>query len=367
MEAALAVVINSGGGGDLNNGFSGGGPVATATSVVRQTSLSTSLGDAFSADVTYGWDTVSGSAKIVTPSASGSQGDAVTVSMDAGSDVGQCFSGTLREDDSALSPRRVTNACKSPLYALEEYEQSAITLDDSGKKGLDFYTLTGSSNGTATLQQIVAAVLRIVGVSYSTANFDNPDPLYGTVAPENFTWRTRETAAAYLHRIFEASAGYRLFDSSDGNCYLKQITAVPAGSPDATFTLGQDIARGSTALDSSLGQRGAVLVTGYDDGSGPSTASVGSGLTFGVNSDLIETDALAAIIANYWLPVVSRRQQIVRLTTPRDDLIGPGSTVFVDAWSGLGVSQAMWVKSVTRQISSNGKFRQLLTCVTGAS
>jgi hypothetical protein len=193
--------------------------------------------------------------------------------------------------------------------------------------------------------------------------------VYGLLAPEKLTWPTGTTAAAFLHTVLEASAGYRLFDSSDGQVYLRQISAIPGGSPDFTFTLGVDIFGDSTALDSSLGQRSAVLVHGYDDGSGPATSGVvgSANSIFRVKSELIETDAFALEIANFWLPQVSRRQQVVRLNTPRDDLLGPAQTIFVAAAAGLNISQKLWLKSVVSEIAANGAVSQHLVCVVGAN
>ena len=363
----MPAIVNGGVSGDLNPGFDGaGGPVATALAVVRKTNLTTGLGDAFSAQVSYGWDQVAGSARVALPAPDGSIDDQLVISMGAGNNV-QCFSGTRRQDDTTLAPHVVVAVGKTPLYAIEEWENNVETVAaDEGKPGLDFETLVGAT--TATLQTIVTKVLDLVGVSYSLGNFDNPSHLYGTNAPELLTWPVGTSAAAFLHTVFEASAGYRLFDSpDDGQVYLKQISAVP-GSPDFTFTLGLDIFGDSTALDSSLGQRSAVLVHGYDDGSGPATSGVvGSGSIFRVNSQLIETDAFAVELANFWLPQVSRRQQVVRLSTPRDELLRPGHTIGVDAWSGLGVSKNLWLKSVVREIAPNGAFTQHLVCVPGAS
>src|SRR5438270_163126 len=77
--------------------------------------------DALSAQVSYGWDQVAGSARIVCASTHGSPGDSVVVVMGAGNNV-QRFSGTLREFDTTLAPHAVVLVAKGPLYALEEYK-----------------------------------------------------------------------------------------------------------------------------------------------------------------------------------------------------------------------------------------------------
>src|ERR1700736_1786788 len=104
----MAAVVNGGTGGDLNPGFAGdGGPVATAIAIVRMTKLVTGLGDALSAQVSYGWDQVAGSARVVQPFPDGSIGDSLVISMGAGNNV-QRFSGIRREDDTTLAPHAVT-------------------------------------------------------------------------------------------------------------------------------------------------------------------------------------------------------------------------------------------------------------------
>ncbi len=364
-------VVNGGVSGQLNPGFGGArAPIATATSVVRKTNLSCSLGDALSAQVSYGFDQVTGSARVVMPTSGASLNSGFTVSMGAGNNANR-FNGTLRQIDTMLAPHAVTAVGKGPLVLLEEFKNNTESSQaGQTKPGLDFADLLqGQQSGT--LQQVVTAVLNMVGISYSLGNFANPSNVYGLDMNGNPTWNdaliwgTHETAAAYLHRFFEASAGYRLFDSSDGSIYLKQITATPAGTPDATFTLGVDIFGNSLASSSSLGQQSAVLVEGWDDGSGPATSGVvgsSSQSAYRVFSPLIETDTQATAIANFWLSQVSRPQQIVRLSTPRDDLLGPGSTVFINA-PGLGTVMQMWVKSITSELALNGQFTQHLVCV----
>jgi hypothetical protein len=372
----VTVIISGGTSGDLNPGFLGAGaPVATGVAVVRKTSITSNLGDVISAQVTEDWDQISAECRAVLPEPNGSIGNGMQVSMGAGNNV-QRFNGTLLEYDTTLFPHAVTALGKGPLYALDEYEngtESTITGIDS-HPGLFLNDLVGFGGG-ATLQQIVLAVLNTVGITnYSLSNFDDPPHLYGAVAPEEFTWGTHQSASAYLHSILEASDGYRLFESN-GVVYLKQITVLPNNDPlnraGIAFTLGQDIMPETTASTSMIGQRGAVLVEGYDpgDGGGPYTSgTIGSTSpsVFRISSPKIESDAYASQIANFWLPQVNRNQRLVRLQTPRDDLLGPGMTVFIDAAKGLGVNETMWVKSVTAELDDRGQFTQHLVCVAGA-
>ncbi len=370
----MPAVIDAGGGGELNPGLDGsGGPVATAIGVVRQPTIDYSGGtDVLSAQVTYGWDQVSGEARIVLVTPSGSVGDSVDLSL-AG--ISRATNFSIVSIDTTLSPHSVAVLAKGPLYALEIFKNDVETMDtDQTRPGLSFADLVGSPTGT--LRQLVTAVLDYVSVSYSLGHLQDPSHVYGTGAGANgldgatdeMTWGTHETAASYIHRFLEASAGYRLFDSADGNVYLQQISAIPDGSPDLTLTLGQDIFGDAQHSTTSVGRQSAVIVHGYDDGSGPATSGVvGSGSSaFQVNSPLIETDAFATEIANFWLPQVNRLQELVRLSTPRTELIGPAQTHYIDAAGGLSVNDTMWVKSVTTEITNTGEFTQHLTYVSGA-
>lgn len=369
----MPAVINAGAAGELNPGFDGSqAPVATAIAVVRQPTIAFSGGtDVLSAQVTYGWDQVVGEARVVLATPTGSIDESVTLTLN---DV-QRFAGTVVSIDTTSFPHSVAVLAKGPLYALEIFKNDVETTDtDQKRPGLSFADLTGSATGT--LKQLVTAVLDYVGVSYDGGNLQDPSHVYGSGAGANgldgatdeMTWGTHETAAAYVHRFLEASAGYRLFDSADGNVYMRQISAIPDGSPDFTLTLGVDVFGDAQHSTTSIGRQSAVIVHGYDDGSGPATSGVvGSGSSaFQVNSPLIETDAFAAEIANFWLTQVNRLQELVRLSTPRDELMGPAQTHYIDAAGGLSVSDTMWVKSVTTEVTSSGEFTQHLVYVSGA-
>lgn len=356
----MPAIVNSTG-GDLNPGLGGGGPVATGIGIVRKPQITYSGGsNVLSAQVTYGFDQVAGEARIISASPAGSVGDGVTLTMGA-TNMLKRFDGTIVSIDTTLAPHSVSMLCKGPLYKLEEYENGTETIstgDGLGRPGLAFADLVGTTAG-ATLQTIVSAVLSICGANaLNTGGSDNPSHIYGLVADEEFTWGTHETGAAYIHKILQASAGYRLFDSADGQIYLKQISAVPVAA-QFTLTLGKDIFGDAQSITSSIGQRTAVLVEGYDfaglgpASSNPSRGSLGTSV-FHISSTLIETDAFAAELAAFWLPQVNRRQETIRLTTPRDDLFGPAQS---HAIAGI-TPDTMWLKSVTAEITSNGEFSQ---------
>lgn len=367
----MPAVISAGEGGELNPGFDGSqAPVATSIGVVRQPTINfTGATDILSVQTTYGWDQVVGEARVVCVTPSGSIDEAVTLTFGASNFV-QRFRGTIAQIDTTLAPHSVTLLCKGPLYKLETFKNDIETTDTGQPRpGVSFADLLGSESGT--LKQIVSAVLTYVGVSFSGGNLADPSHIYGTDATDETTWGTHETAAAYVHRFFEASAGYRLFDSADGNVYLRQISSLEGIGAEFTMRLGVDIFGNSSHTTSSIGRQGAVIVHGYDDGSGagPATSGVvGSGSSaFQINSPLIETDAFAAEIANYWLPQVDRLQEIVRLSTPRDELFGPAQIHHIEAADGLSVNDSMWVKSVTTEIASSGEFTQHVTYVGGVA
>lgn len=361
----MPAVINSGTAGELNPGFGGAGIAVTATAVTRTTQLVVTVGgvavDALSAQTSYGWDQVAGEARVIIPAyTTEAIGDAVVITMN-----GEVrFRGTLRQFDTSMAPHAVTLLCKGPLYALEEWVNGTETIEaDEGRPGLAFEDLVGAQ--TATLKTIVQAVFDRVGVTkadgtpYSAADLDNPSHVYGTDAPEEFTWQTHESAAAYLNRIFEASAGHRVFDSADGNVYLRQVNATADATPDFTLQLGVDILPDSRASYTSIGRKSAVLVEGYDDGDGPATSGIiGTGTNvFRVSSTLIETDAFATEIANFWLPQVSRAQKTYELVTGHQGLFGPAQTHELLAKDGSHIDY-LWVQASTAEVMPNAQFTQ---------
>jgi hypothetical protein len=368
----MPAIVNSSNSGDLAPGLDGSGaPVATAIAVVRTTSLSVTVGgttltSVMSAQVTYGFDQVAGEARVVCAVSAGSVGDTVTIVMGCTpGTITQRFQGTLMSIDTTLAPHSVSLMAKGPLYAIEEYQNGTETIftgDGLGRPGLAFGDLVGTNAG-ATLKQIVSAVLNIAGAPALNGGSDDPSHIYGLVADEEFTWGTYETAAGYINKVCQASAGYRVFDSADGNVFLKQISAIPAAAT-TTFTLGVDIFGNTQSSTSRIGQRTSALVEGYDfAGTGPFTSNLGGTpvgtSVFHLSSPLIESDAFASELAAFWLSQVNRRQETISLTTPRDNLLGPGES---HAIAGV-TPDTMWVKSVTVEITSNGQWSQRLTYV----
>jgi hypothetical protein len=336
----------------------------------------TQLSDVLGARCTFGWDQGASTAEVTfsdLPSGV-SQGSKISIRMGATwrSDGGDThnvrrFVGYVREIDESGYPHSVVLHCKGSLYLLEEYENTLDNaFDDVGRPGYDFDTLVGTSSG-ATLRSIVTHVLDIVGVTYSLTNLDNPPHIYGDFAPEEFTWGTHQSALDFLHTVFEASTGERLFNSSDGTLYLASITGRPRSTNDLGLSADDVLATNASSNRNISGLRDQVVAEGYDDGAGPFTAIKGSGArSHRVTSSLIESDAFAGEIAQYWLDELNRELRKISIATWRDDVVGPAQTHLLadDLLARLGISGQFWVLTVTLEVA-NAAYTANLSYVGG--
>jgi hypothetical protein len=372
--------------GELDLGFAAlGGTPASSVAVRRPTLTVTANGNTldnvFGAHLTFGWDQLASTASITL--AARPEIDDVpyncTVTVTCGVDqVVKRFEGRLREWDYSFYPRAVVLHAAGTLSLLEEFEQKLDTVgDDEGAPGLELEPLLGIplGSGGGTLKEIISAVLDDVGVTYTAGLLADPTHEYGLEAPEEFTWRQGETAAGYVNRLCEASEGYRLFNSADGDVYLAQIKGRPRGSTDLAFTAGVDIFESSRANRSITQTRNSVRVNGldYGDGDGPVTyllessndiQTVAGSHLFTVSSSLIETEDWAETMANFWSGEMNREIVQVTLHTFRDDVIGPAQTHLVDALDRLGTGEPLWVKRVEIDVSG-GEFSQTMTYLGG--
>jgi hypothetical protein len=338
----------------------------TLSVTVGGTDIST-LTSLLGATASFGWDKPVAEARIhLTSKPDGiTYGDQVQIEAGRKNPAVVRFVGIVRDWDYANWPRSVTLIARSELSKLEDVIPRSPDLDpDEGQPGIDLETLTGSSAG-ATLRQIVEAVCTYAGVPLPTFVYD-PDHVFGAPDnfPEHFTWRAKESAMAYVHRVFEATAGARLFTSGDGQHYVAQIVGRPRGEPDLSLTEGVDILPSSTGERSIAQTRNAVRVYGADDGSGdgPLVVEVVESNDFQsadeayfheVSSELIETEAYATDIASYWLQETNRELVHARISTWRDEVQGPAQTHFVVS-PRIGINgEPMWVLSHEFESSAN--------------
>src|SRR6185295_19341357 len=191
----------------------------------------------------YGWDRATSEAQIVLHSKPASADYHSDVVIRVNAKVR--FVGILTAFDFANWPRSVGIQAKSHLVLAEDYlNQAGETDPEEGQPGLALDALLGVATG-GTLQQIVVAVLTICGVDTSNSSrWPDPPHVYGLIAPEEFTWRMGESGMAFLHRVFEASAGYRLFSSGDGDLWMAQIVGRPSNVWDIWLQQGVDILDG---------------------------------------------------------------------------------------------------------------------------
>lgn len=374
-----------------------------------------------SARASFGWDMQVSEAVIFVPTdpSPGSQlyDSPVVLNMGAGTNNVQRFSGLFRRYDFTLYPRSLGLVCYGRMVRVRDYENSQEGAGSPG--GLDLVDLLGSGSGTD--QAIVQAVLgRVPNFTFTAGNIAGTGVTFGsqitTLSPSPFLWRNGanpsikvevggkgESALEYISRIDAVSAVYtnstspsgfyRTYEQIGGTTRRALIGSRPRGVADFTFTEGLDIWQGTASRDYPTANR--VYVQGFDyasrsgHGMGPvsnlsSSTIQGSNpfmltqpFTYTFSSPLIERGLDAdtgggmscETVANALMLDVNRVTVRAELTTPRDDLIGPGSTVLVQAPGGavdrLGTGENLWVVHVDVNVDDNGAFSQRLQCLGG--
>lgn len=279
------------------------------------------------------------------------QGDDLDVFMGNGTTNGQRFHGSIYQGDYTNSGGgTVELVAYGPMLRVQKFRNPY-------PKGLSLMQLTG---GPATDELIARAVLEVVGVPFNSGNIGGTGITRGALAAIGYTWKPGESALAYLDRLAKASLGYRMIESTDGQIYRTQILG-QAGDSEMSFTEGQDIFEGGHTSRSTLERYTAWNVQGFDYGNGLGPVSFsdptdpGAQEVFTHQSEMIErgsnSDPGGGITCEQVLDYVRSEtdHEIVKLSglsTPRDDIIGPGQTHSVN--SGLlGVSQSLWVMGVS--------------------
>jgi hypothetical protein len=340
--------------------------------------------------------------------------DNIVITMGAGINNVVRFNGLFRRFDYTLSPRLVGLVCFGHLVRARDYENNDEGAGSPG--GLDIDDLLGATTGTD--QAIVKAVLdRVPNLTYTAGNIGGTGVTLGaqvtSLSPSPFLWRNGanpsikvytggkgETALEYIQRIDAMSAVYtnstsaagfyRLYEQVGGTIRRALLGSRPRSSADFTFTEGVDITVGNSSREYPLANR--VYVQGYDYGAagGPVTNLLSSTIqssnpfmpsgekhTYTFSSPLIERglDAdsgggmSAETVANALMLDVNRETVRCMATTPRDDLVGPGSTVLIQAAGGvpdrLGIGENLWVIHGDIVVGEDGRFSQQLQCLGG--
>jgi hypothetical protein len=396
------------------------------TLVRRRTFLEATLGglvleNVLSARVSLGFDLGVGEASVVLASepAEGTYNDVVQISMGAGGGDGSNnvvrFTGLLKQYDRTLFPRSVTLVARGALSLAAEYrpfgQDDALTRQRAGLSGLDLRQLLGEG-ATATDENIVLGALERAydaappGIELNIGLIGGTGTNLGTLPPEATVWGTAETALAYIQRIDQSSLGYRTFESINGAIYRAQISGWPgAGTEVYTFVEGLDIfeARSTRTI---LELKNCARVDGFDYGLGagyithiaPGNNDIQGYSTDNPQEVHFSTSLAGRIlssstsglgfsceeIADYLLTEWNRELVRVTLTTPRDDVIGPGQTHMVKAnvaityddagvttnaggtLDRLHVGEKLWVQRVDISVDASG-FSQTMTYLGGGT
>lgn len=302
--------------------------------------------------------------------------DTVEIVVSAGGDTHQWFSGLLVQVEFNLYPRTVTLQCRGRMYMLDQFKLQGDINPADGAVFLD--DITG---GPATDQTIVSTVIDTVGLSLNGGSIGGTGTVMGTVAPEEFGWKAGESALSYIQRIDSISLGYRTFESTGGSIFRSQVSSVPSGTTDVSFTEGVDIVEGKNTR-SVTEAFNAVRVGGYAVGdfndprvwyeTGSNDVVIGTQV-YSFSSPMIERRAESSpgqgisceAMAGYWLGEVNREIIKLSMTTPRNDNIGPGQIHRINNGQRLGIPERLWVQHVDKTYSASGAVSQNMTYIGG--
>lgn len=169
---------------------------------------------------------------------------------------------------------------------------------------------------------------------------------------------------------------YRTFETLGGVVYRRLIGGRPRGTAEYIFTEGVDIRIGHIARKFPLANR--FMATGYDDGSGsgaerfvmqssnPYMSSSVKRTAPPISSPMIEKSAendpgtgmSCEKVARAMEPDLNRIIVIGTFTTGRDEAIGPGATILVQAPGGLpgrlGTGENVMVQGLTGRVDQSG-------------
>jgi hypothetical protein len=253
----------------------------------------------------------------------------------------------------------------------------------------------------------VKAVLTKANVPFTPANIGGTGTVFGTQRWDfdlshtgPFTWPDQEPGLTYTNRIDEVSlaqdAGgnwgqYALVETLAGDIFRVLVTSNPQLVGDADFTLVEhvDLLEGSTsdhdvdhvanriitepadplAFGSTINQYVLAAPSPYlpadvpngPDGypeilySHPQNAMLEKRLTADPGEGMS-----AEKMAQYLLARLNTELVTAEIVTHRDDLFGPGQTHMVDSPTRLGITQRMWLRSLSIQLTEEGVFTQRL-------
>ena len=317
------------------------------------------------------------------------------------------FKGYVVPVDNALYPIEGTLTCKGVLYraAFVRNNQPGGTL------------MAPAGTGRADELQ-VRDVLTYCGVPLPVpANVGGTGKALGSevldpeqvLTPSPFTWAEGAAGLDYIEQLDavsvpDAATGrYRTFESLNGEVYRIPIVTLPDAAADFSFTEGVDVLDARINRDPA-GAANRVTVTGapnpargYADvgtdvtvswearwTSGSATAPyLPPGLPNGpegypavnasFSSQMIEKSTIAEAgnviscqaVANFLLGEYNTAVDVLELSTPRDDLLGPGQTIHLDS-PRLGLTDATrhyWLQHLEVTFDERGAVTQRLRCL----
>jgi len=316
------------------------------------------------------------------------------------------FVGYVVPVENQLYPVEGLLACKGRLYR-------AAFVRNPAAGG----TLLADPALGATDEAQVQLVLNACGVPVVAANLGGTGKSLGTetldpqqvLAPSPFMWAEGQAGLDYIEALDavsvpdDASGRYRTFESLDGTVYRTLLATAPAGTPDFSFTEGEDVLEARITRDPA-GAANRVTVTGaptperaYVDAGDDVTLSWTARFTAATGfapylppglpdapegfpaisasfaSPLIEKsevadpgDVLACeAVAQFLLTEYNAVLDTLEFSTPRDDLLGPGQTIHLHS-PRLGITDAdqhYWLQHLEVTVDERGAFTQRLRCL----
>ena len=304
------------------------------------------------------------------------------------------FTGYFISHSNQLYPKETTLICKGILVKAETYEAmstvdmtsyAAYIADPQQDDSYGHYDQTMIST---VLENCTCIPLGSVPEEVTTGCIGGTSKILGKTAKgKGFDWRKGETGLSFIERLDSVCLGYRTYDTFDGTIKRTQITSVPSGTSSFTFTEGVDIYKATDTI-TVLEARNRIVVEGYpgEDSNEEIDFKVEKGnpflmkmdggqwyLTEKISSAMIEKEYTSSPgdglsceeVANWQVGELNNYSEKMILTTPRDDLIEPGIIITVISPIRLGItSKKFWVQEVDAEISRQGSFSQILTCIS---
>lgn len=290
-----------------------------------------------------------------------------------------------------LWPREVRVTCVGKLYKVTQVPP-ALDTDDPDVPGISLAGMTDQATSRFALDHC--------GLSghYSPAAIGGLGIAFGTeTAPgakgsaTQFVWERNTTGEAILQRYDAVCLGFRTVETlkADGTglqIVRRRISPRPtltAVTGDLLFAEGVDIFRGSAGHQADAISR--LTGVGFDDGTSPLRLTVSAGhphpmpgvshVSKTLTSSMIEkkyaSDPGQGLsmqdYLNWQLLELCQVRLFPEFSTPRDPLVGPGTTIGVYTPGRLEIAQNVHVNGVNWEYDQHGAFTQSFKCSSPAA